>query len=174
MTSSAVTQPLETDYRLVPMTEEHRQAVMDIFNYYVENSFAAYPDTKLEYRFFDHLLNMCRGYSALVVTTSTGEVAGFALLHPYHPAPTFKRTAELSYFLAPAHTRKGIGKLVLERLVADARLLGIGHLLASVSSRNEESLAFHRNNGFSECGRFHQVGHKFERDFDVVWFERKI
>lgn len=36
-----------------------RESVMDIFNYYIENSFSAYPERKLPYEFFDTFLNMC-------------------------------------------------------------------------------------------------------------------
>lgn len=164
----------KNDYRLERMAEEHREAVIDIFNHYVESSFAAYPDTKLDYAFFDHLMAMCRGYCAVVIRAGSGEVVGFALLRAYHPAATLKRTAEVSYFIAPGHIHKGLGRVALERLIAEARTLGIDRLLASVSSRNQESLAFHRKYGFSECGCFREVGRKFGQDFDIVWFERKL
>ena len=50
------------DIKFETMTEEHSVEVMDIFNYYVENSFAAYLEQKLPYEFFDRLLGMAGGY----------------------------------------------------------------------------------------------------------------
>ena len=103
-----------------------------------------------------------------------GEVAGFGFLHAYHPAPTFRRTAELSYFLAPAHMRRGIGGMMLERFIAGARAMGVDNLVASISSRNAESLAFHARHRFTEVGRLRAVGRKHGDDFDVVWMQRAV
>ncbi len=50
----------------------------------------------------------------------------------------------------------------------------IDTIMASVSSLNESSLQFHVNHGFTESGRFIRIGKKFNRDFDVVWFQKNI
>ena len=160
-------------YTLAPMVESHRDAVMRIFNHYVRHSFAAYFETALPAAFYDRLLAMAQGYCAVVALTEAGDVAGFGFLHAYHPATTFRRTAELTYFIAPEHMRRGIGTLMLERFVAEARARGVDTLVASVSSRTAESLAFHAKHGFVECGRLHAVGRKCGEDFDVVWMQRR-
>ena len=162
-------------YRLEPMTGAHRRPAIDLYNHYVRSSFAAYPEEEAPYEIFDRFLAMARGYPAYVALVErTGEVAGFAFLHAYHPAATFKRTAELTIFLGPDHTRQGLGSLFLERLEAEARRLGVDTLLANVSSRNEASLRFHQARGFVECGRFREIGRKHGQDFDVVWFEKRL
>ncbi len=58
--------------------------------------------------------------------------------------------------------------------MADARHRGIDRILASISSRNEESLAFHHNHGFTECGRFPEVNVKFGQPLDVVRMIRRL
>jgi phosphinothricin acetyltransferase len=162
-------------YRLEPMAEPHRKQVVDLYNHYVETSFAAYPETSAPYALFDRFLAITRGYPALVATSErTGEVVGFAFLHPYHPATSFNRTAEITYFLSPAHTRQGLGTLFLQSLEEAARPLGVDCLLANVSSRNEASLEFHRKQGFVECGRFREIGRKRGEDFDIVWFQKRL
>lgn len=161
-------------YTLTPMTDVHRDAVMTIFNYYVEHGFAAYFDAPLPPAFFDRLMAMAQGYPAFVAVTEPGEVAGFGFLHAYHPAPTFKRTAELSYFIAPAHMRRGIGGMMLARFIAAAQAMGVDSLVASISSRNVESLAFHAKHGFVEAGRLRAVGRKHGEDFDLVWMQRAV
>ncbi|MEJ2555746.1 MAG: GNAT family N-acetyltransferase [Anaerolineae bacterium] len=105
------------------------------------------------------------------VKKHSGEVVGFAFLHPYHSASTLRRTAVITYFIMPKHTRKGLGTAILKRFVEEAQKLGVDTILASISSRNEESIRFHTKNGFQECGRFRKVGRKFGEDFDVVWMQ---
>ncbi len=161
-------------YAFTSMLGEHRRAVIDILNHYVEHSFAAYPETRLDYSMFDRLMELCTGYAALVATASDGAIAGFGLLRAWHHAPTLSRTAEVSYFLAPGHTGMGLGTQMLGKLIEIAKERGVDNILASVSSRNRESIAFHLRNGFVQCGDFKNVGRKFGEDFGVLWFQRRI
>jgi phosphinothricin acetyltransferase len=157
------------------MTTEHGTAVIDLFNHYVEHSFAAYPETKLPYEGIALFLKMTRGYPAYVIKDGeTGRVIGFCFLRPYHPLPAFRETAEVSYFLAPDAVGLGIGSAALRMLEAGARDMGITRLLASISSQNDHSIDFHQRHGFTECGRFHQIGKKWGQPFDVVWMEKAI
>lgn len=45
-------------YDMVPMSPEDRETVINIFNHYIENSFAAYPERKVPYEFFDLFLGI--------------------------------------------------------------------------------------------------------------------
>ena len=158
-------------YSLEEMSDQHRHAVVDIFNYFIVHGFAAYPEEPVGYDLFDRFSEMTRGYPSVVVKEDSGKVVGFAFLHPYHSASTLRRTAEITYFIVPEHTRKGLGTAILERFVEEAQELGVDAILASISSRNEESIRFHRKNGFHKCGRFRKVGRKFGEDFDVIWMQ---
>jgi L-amino acid N-acyltransferase YncA len=162
------------DYSLEPMSAGHRQAVIDIFNHFIRHSFAAFPAEPVDYAFYDRFLEMSRGYPALVVKDAAQQVVGFAFLRPYHPAATFRRTAEITYFILPEHTRQGLGTAILEVFVEQAAPLGVDALLAAVSSHNEASLNFHLQNGFKEVGRFIKVGRKFGEDVDVLWLEKRL
>jgi L-amino acid N-acyltransferase YncA len=162
------------DYRFESMTPDHRKPVIDIYNHYIEKSWAAYPDEPVGYALFDRFLDMTRGYPSLVVRTDSGEFVGFAFLRAFLPAATFRRTAEITYFILPEHTHRGLGEKILKRFEEDASKAGVDNLLASISSRNRFSLDFHGKHGFVECGRLRNVGRKFGEDFDVVWMQKMI
>jgi len=161
-------------YEFEPLGERHRAAVVDILNHFITQSFAAYYDRPFEYGFFDRLLDRVKGYPALAVVDESGAILGFGALHRWHPAAAFDRTAEISYFFAPPATGRGIGAALLARLEQDGRAIGVDTILASISSRNESSIRFHRRHGFRECGCFERVGRKFDLDFDVVWMQKGI
>jgi phosphinothricin acetyltransferase len=161
--------------RFEPMTEAHGDEVMDIFNYYVENSFAAYPEHKLSLQFFGMFLEMTRGYPAyVIINNDNGKLVGFCFLRAYNPMPVFRETTEISYFLDKEAVGKGIGKEALELLEREGGKKGIKYIMANISSRNEQSLQFHKENGFVECGRFHNIGRKKGMYFDVVWMQKEI
>jgi phosphinothricin acetyltransferase len=162
------------DYSLSPISKNDRKAVIDIFNYYIENSFAAYPEQQVTYDFFNLFLNLFHGYPSVAVRNNANNFVGFGFLRAYHPSPTFAQTAEVTYFIKPGHTRKGVGQKMLAYLTSEARHQGIQMLLSNISSLNPASMAFHQKQGFIECGRFFNIGRKNGKQFDVVWMQKKI
>jgi len=162
------------DIELVPMTNGDREQVVDIFNYYVENTFAAFPEQKLPYAFFDAMFEKTNDYPAVTAKDKKGVVLGFGMLRPHNPFPTFSSIAEITYFLKPQVTRKGIGTKMLEYLEARARKKRIATILAPISSLNQGSIAFHAKNGFKECGRIKQAVIKKGKTFDVVLMQKML
>ena len=159
---------------LAPLAGSHRRAVIDIYNHYVDHGFASYRETRLPYEAFDRFQEIARGFPAYVCVGDAGAVNGFGFLHAWHPSECFRRTAEITYFLHPGATRQGIGSLLLDRILVEAKAMEIDSVLASISSRNSESLAFHRRHGFQECGCFPRIGRKHGEDFGVIWLLRQL
>lgn len=162
------------DYSMSPISNEDRESIMDIFNHYVENSFAAYPETKLPYEAFDMFLQMSQDYPTTKVTDKNGRVIGFGLLRSHNPMPAFAKTAEITYFIHPDHTGKGLGTTLLSLLETAGMKKGITNILANISSLNPRSIDFHKKNGFIECGRFKNIGKKKGRLFDTVWMQKML
>lgn len=163
-----------SQYLLEPIGPSDRKAVIDLFNHYIENSFAAYPEHKVPYEFFDMFLSMCKDHPSVTVRDYEGILAGFGMLRPHNPMPAFSHTAEITYFIRPELTGKGLGSQMLDFLIAEGKKYGISHVLASISSLNEGSIRFHQNHGFTECGRFRRVARKKGVFFDIVWMQKTI
>ena len=160
------------NYLFSPIAPEDRIPVVDIFNYYVENSFAGSPEVALPYELFDLFMNISKGYPTATVKTESGLVIGFGMLQAFNPVPTFSHTADVSYFIAPDWTGQGIGTALLNLLETSGHQRGIESLIAVVSSLNTESILFHIKNGFEECGRIKKAGFKKGMFFDVVYFQK--
>ena len=162
------------NYLLKEYTEKDKDDVAKIFNYYVENSFAAYPERTIESGFLNQLLVDNKKYPKYVIEFQQTKIVGFGFSHRYNQANTFDKTLMLTYFIDKDHTRKGLGFNLLTEMENDCRNIGIEILLVQISSLNEASLHFHRKYGFKECGRFKNVGNKFGKDFDDVWMQKDI
>lgn len=162
------------DYTMQPLVEEDVEEAVDVFNYYVENSFAAYREEKITAEYYRQILHDAAEYPKVSVRDGEDVFVGFGLLVPYKPIPVFSHSANLICFLLPEATGKGLGKIVLDYLEGKAREVGITIILSSISSRNPESQNFHLKNGFVECGRFHDVGKKNGKFFDIVWMEKHL
>ncbi|MCQ2386725.1 MAG: N-acetyltransferase family protein [Clostridia bacterium] len=161
------------DITFAPLSQEHAEGVMRIFNYYVENGTAAFPGKALPVPFFGMFLKKSEGYPAYALLNGE-HVVGFCQLSAYNPFSSFTDAACLTYFIDPACTGKGLGSQCLARLEAEAKERGICHLVAEVSSENEGSLSFHKQHGFSLVGELPEIGSKFGRRFGVCYLQKTI
>jgi L-amino acid N-acyltransferase YncA len=161
-------------YTIVPMEEKHKTGVVAVFNHYIQTSFAAFPSRPLPEQMLDKFVDIAKSYPAVSVLDETGKVVGFAMLRPYYFEDSMKRTGEISYFLMPEVTGKGIGGKILEAFIERAKIMGIDNILACISSHNVESIKFHHKHGFEQVGFFKRVGRKFNQDFDVVWMQKML
>ncbi len=155
-----------------PLCAADLEAVGALFNYYVEHSFAAYPEQRLPHQAFQFFLDAAKTHPVLTVKDETGRLLGFGMLTPFDPFSSFRKTVEVASFLDPERTGLGLGTLLLEALEARAREMGIKTILANISSLNPRSIQFHAKHGYVECGRFLKVGHKLGHDFDMVYMQK--
>lgn len=162
------------EYNIEPVREGDGREIIDIFNHYCENGFAAFPEEKVPYEFFGMLAGMSGDLPAVVARSEDGMVLGFGMLRPHNPMPAFAHTAEVTYFIRPDMTGKGIGSVILAYLEEEGARKGIIGLLACIASPNDGSVRFHEKHGFTRCGRFSGVARKNGVYFDTVWMEKRI
>lgn len=110
----------------------------------------------------------------VIVAEIDGRVVGWGSLSPFHPRAAFARTVEESVYIHQDFHRRGIGKAILNDLLARAKSLGHHRVIAAISGDQEPSLALHESMGFTERGRLTEVGFKFGRWLDLVYLEYRL
>lgn len=159
---------------LSPIFVTDGEEIIDLFNYYVENSDAAFPESPVPFAFFEQIRSLLPHYPTVTAKDTDGIIIGFGMLRPYNPMPVFRQTAVISYFIHPRYTGMGIGSQMLLFLEDSARERGIINILAEISSRNTGSIRFHERNGFIHCGRVKRAGIKKGAEFDTIWMQKMI
>lgn len=76
-------------FTISPMVKEDRDAIINIFNYYIANSFAAYPESEVPYEAYDIFMQMSQGFPTATVKDGNGEIIGFGFLRAHNPVPVF-------------------------------------------------------------------------------------
>ena len=128
------------------------------------------------------LAEMTRRFQALtdggfpyLTAVLEGRVAGYAYAGPYRPRPAYRFTVENSVYLAPAIHRRGVGRQLLERLIADCETRGFRQMIAVIGdSANAASIGVHTRCGFQMIGTHPNVGLKFGRWLDTVMMQRQL
>ena len=98
-------------------------------------------------------------------------VCGWASLSPWSDRAAYGKSVEVSVYVAEEHRRRGIGRMLLQKLVDAGRNLGHHALLARISADNEASVRLHAELGFFVAGTLKEVGVKFGRILDVCIME---
>jgi phosphinothricin acetyltransferase len=102
-------------------------------------------------------------------------VRGYAYAGPYRPRPAYRFTVEDSIYVAPDAVGRGIGRPLLERLLAESEARGFRQMLAVIGdSGNAPSIRLHERCGFVRVGLLPAVGHKFGGWVDSVLMQRAL
>lgn len=101
-------------------------------------------------------------------------VAGFAYAAQFRDRPAYAHTCEDSIYLDPKRIGQGIGRALLEALIASARSAGFEQMIAVVGGAEPASVGVHTRCGFVEAGRMRGVGRKFGRTLDTLYLQRAI
>jgi phosphinothricin acetyltransferase len=103
----------------------------------------------------------------VIVAEADGEVVGWASIGPWSPKGAYRRTGEVSVYVDEAARGRGIGRRLLEELVARARGSEVRVLLARLALPNPASMAIHESVGFRSFGTQRRCGEKLGRILDV-------
>lgn len=110
-----------------------------------------------------------------LVAEAEGEVLGYAYANHFRTRPAYRFTVEDSIYVAPAALGRGVGRALLEALIAACTAAGKRQMLAVIGdAANAGSIALHRACGFTDAGRFRDVGWKFGQWRDIVLMQRAL
>jgi L-amino acid N-acyltransferase YncA len=108
-----------------------------------------------------------------LVATLLGEVVGWAALSAASTRRCYAGVAENSVYVAREAQGLGIGRVLLEALIADAEAAGIWTIQTSIFPENRASLALHERCGFRVVGTRERIGKRDGVWRDTVFLERR-
>jgi L-amino acid N-acyltransferase YncA len=101
------------------------------------------------------------------------QILGWAALSPVSARQVYAGVAEVSVYVAAAARGNGVGKALLQALIAESESQGIWTLQAGIFPENVGSIVLHKTYGFQEVGRRKRVGKLGEVWRDVLLLERR-
>lgn len=155
-------------------TRDDAEVINGIQNHYVVHSTATFLTEPLTP---EQRLAWLDGHSPahpVTVAQHGDTVTGWGLLEVFRGRPAYCHTAELSIYIHPERHRRGIGRAIVDDLVARARALGHHALVGGCCSETTAAIALLEACGFSRVAHFREVGRKFDRWLDVMFLERVL
>jgi phosphinothricin acetyltransferase len=103
----------------------------------------------------------------------TGKVLGWVAVSSVSDRRVYEGVVEHSVYVAPAARGRGVGRTLLEELVASTERARVWTIQSGIFPENTASLALHRRVGFREVGVRHRLARHNGRWRDVLLVERR-
>lgn len=105
--------------------------------------------------------------------TDAPKIVGWAALNRVSSRPVYRGVAEVSVYVASCARGQGVGKMLLETLIAESEVNGCWTLQASVFPENTASLALHKGCGFRIVGVRERIAQRNGVWRNTVLLERR-
>ena len=110
-----------------------------------------------------------------LVAERAGRVIGYCYAGPFRPRSGYRFTLEDSIYVDAAEVGRGIGRALLEPVLARCTALGYRQMVAVIGGRETvASIRLHETLGFVQTGVLPAVGFKFGRWVDIVMMQRAL
>ena len=151
----------------------HGQAILDIFNEAIATSTALYDyeprDLTTIKAWFETKTE--RNYPVIGIEHESGTIMGFASYGTFRDYDAYRYTVEHSIYVETKYRGRGVGKKLLQELIAIARKQNYHTLIGCIDAENTISIRLHESLGFHHCGTIRQVGFKFDRWLDLELYQ---
>lgn len=152
-------------------------ALTEIYNHYIVHTpitFDVAPYTVEQRRAWFDAHAASGRHRLIVAIDEAGSIAGFATTSRWRPKAAYDTTVESSVYCHHDRRGRGIGRLLYESLFAAIAREDVHMIVAGATIPNDASVALHQRMGFTQVGVFTGVGRKFDRFWDVAWFQRPL
>ena len=152
------------------MRPEHADAVLRIYQAGIDEGNATFETAAPTWAQFDAAKLVDH---RLVAIDGNDSVLGWAAAVGVSDRCVYSGVVEHSVYVDPAARGRGVGRALLEALIASTETAGIWTIQSGIFPENAASLALHRTAGFREVGRRERLGQHDGVWRDVILIERR-
>jgi L-amino acid N-acyltransferase YncA len=163
--------------QIVDAQPEHLDEVARIYRHYVENTAITFDLVDPDPVYWRQQLGATdpdKGHFFIVALDEDGTVAGYAKSGKFRDRAAYDTTCETSIYVDPDAQGKGLGKALYGRLIELLEASPARSAVGGMTDPNPASAALHEALGFTKVGTFEGVGVKFDKPWDVTWFQRAV
>ena len=110
----------------------------------------------------------------VIVAEDAGQVIGWASLNQFSPREAYRHVADLSIYVQRAYRGKGVGTVMLARLIELAREQRFHKMVLSAFPSNSGGMALYERMGFRTVGVYKEQGMLDGRWVDTIVMEKLL
>jgi L-amino acid N-acyltransferase YncA len=155
-----------------PATAADAEAIARIYNHYIAHTIVTFEEEAVDAAEMARRIADVQAASLpWLVVEDEGGIQGYAYATKWRPRRAYRFSAEVTVYLAPDESGRGLGTLLYTHLIAALRARDFHALIGGIALPNDASVALHEKLGFRKVAHFEQTGFKFDRWIDVGYWE---
>jgi L-amino acid N-acyltransferase YncA len=148
-------------------------AIATIYNHYVAETVVTFEEDRVTAsEMARRLADVHAASLPWLVAEQGGEIAGYAYATRWKTRSGYRFSVEITVYLAPAATRRGVGSRLYAELFSRLQQRGIHAVIGGIALPNDASIALHEKFGLRKVAHFEEVGFKLGRWIDVGYWQR--
>jgi L-amino acid N-acyltransferase YncA len=152
------------------MTSADAEAVLAIYQAGLDGGLASFETVAPSWAEFD--AGRLPDHRWVAVSPS-GAVVGWVAASPVSRRPAYAGVVEHSVYVSPAAQGRGVGRVLLEALIASTEAAGVWTIQSAIFPENAASIALHERVGFRVVGVRERIARHGGRWRDTVLLERR-
>lgn len=148
--------------------------ITEIYNWAVENTTASFDINPQTAEQRSEWFSAHDERHPIIVCEIDGYVVGYASLSNFREKEGYKDTCEISVYIDPQYHRRGIGLALMAAVIERGKEIGFHMIVSGITSDNSISIKMHEKLGFILCGDMKEVGYKFGRYLDCLFYQLKV
>ncbi len=155
-------------------TDDDAEAMAAIYAPYVRETAISF---EMEPPSADVLRARMREFRAahfVLVAEEDAHVVGYAYASTFRARAAYRNTAETTVYVDRSLHRRGVGRALMNEVMTRLRAAGFHRAVAGITLPNPASVALHESLGFEPVGVFREVGRKYDRWWDVGFWDRAV
>jgi L-amino acid N-acyltransferase YncA len=158
------------NYEIREMQPEDGEVVLKIFQEGIDSENATFDKEPPSWEVWDTKhFKLCRW----ILEDENNEIVGWAAIQPVSNRDCFRGVAEVSIYLTGSAQGKGLGQMLLQKLILNSEENKFWTLQSGIFPENEASIAVHHKLGFVTVGRREKIAEMNEKWRDIVLLERR-
>ena len=159
--------------KLIHCGPKHAEGILAILNEAILSSTALYDyKPRTSEMMADWFAAKAKGnYPVIGVENDAAELMGFASYGAFRTWPAYKYSVEHSVYVDARFRGRGIGRLLMERLIEAAQRQDYHMMIGGIDAANQASIALHKGLGFTQCASVKQAGFKFGHWLDLEFYQ---
>ena len=161
-------------YRLRAAVEADAAAICEIYNQGIDDRLATLETERRTPEERRQWLKARGPRHPVIVAENDGRVLAWGSLNPFNPRDAYRHIADFSIYVERAERGRGVGRVVLARLIELAREHGFHKLVLSAFPFNAAGMALYEKLGFRTVGIYEEQGMLDGRWVDTIVMEKLL
>jgi len=154
------------------VTEQDAVSIVKIYNHYIKNTTATFEEKCIDnVEMLKRIKKVTELNLPWLVFEVDNKILAYAYATPWKERSAYRYSVESTVYCAPENLGQGLGYQLYQALFTELQKLPIHSVMGGITLPNPASVALHEKLGMSQVAHFHQIGRKFDKWLDTVYWQ---